>query len=165
MTADKLSFFRVSDDYIKFLQTIDPRILNNSNESRARPYVGVILNIGIFQYYAPISSYKPEKHDKIRNNSVTKIYGKDQAEKLAVLHINNMFPILPTEIEEMDFSKEERHYERLLQKEYSYIISNQEDIQQKARNWYEDVIKGSNFPAKISCDYKQLEKEYINFKK
>lgn len=165
MTADKLRFFRVSDDYINFLKTIDPRILNNSNENRARPYVGVILIIGIFQYYAPISSYKPEKHDKIRNNSVIKINGKDQTEKLAVLHINNMFPIIPTEIEEMDFSKEERHYERLLQKEYSYIIRNQEDIQQKARKWYEDVIKGGNFPAKISCDYKQLEKEYINFKK
>ena len=54
MTADKLRFFRVSDDYIKFLKTIDPRILNNSNESRARPYVGVILIIGIFQYYAHV---------------------------------------------------------------------------------------------------------------
>lgn len=165
MASGKMNFYRITDDYIKFLKQIDHRILNNYNENQKRPYCGVIITINIHQYFAPLSSYKPKKHDKIRNNTIVKVYGKDKTEKLAVIHLNNMFPIIPTEIERMDFSLEEDKYKVLLEKEYSYLISNQEEIKTKALKLYNDVTKGSSFLKRLSCDFTLLEQDYIKFNK
>lgn len=160
-----MNFYRITDEYIQFLKQIDGKILNNFNENQRRPYCGVIITIGVHQYFAPLSSYKPKKHDKIRNNTIFKVYGKDETEKLAVIHLNNMFPILQSEIEWMDFSLEGEKYKTLLEKEYSYIISNQEDIKNKALKLYHDVKKGNSFLKKLSCDFILLEENYIKFNK
>jgi protein AbiQ len=159
---NKLQFYTVTDDYIEFLQKIEPKIQNNRRGNRQRPYVGVILTMGIHNYFAPLSSYKPQ-HDKINNNTIFKIYGKDKTEKLAVLKLNNMFPVLPTVIARMDFNKEEYHYKRLLLKEYSYIIKHQKAIQDRARKLYNDVMKGDKFYSTICCNFALLEQEYVKF--
>ncbi|RFB11467.1 type III toxin-antitoxin system ToxN/AbiQ family toxin [Bacillus sp. HNG] len=163
---DKLQFYRVSDDYINFLRNVEPKVQHNRYENRDRAYVGIVLTMGgIHNYFAPLSSYKPETHDSVRNKSLVKIYGKDQSEKLAVLKLNNMFPILPTVITRIDFNQEDYDYKRLLIKEYSYIIKHQNDIQNKARSLYNDVANGHSFFSRLCCNFALLEQEYVKYGK
>ena len=164
MTESKMKFYTITDDYINFLRKVDRTLLNNTYESRQRPYVGIIMTFGVHQYFAPLSSYKA-KYDRVRNHTIHKVYGKDETEKLAVIKLNCMFPIIQTEIKEMDFSKEESKYKDLLEKEYSYVISTQEEIERKARKLYKDVTKGNPFYSKISSDFSLLEQEYVKFNK
>lgn len=157
-----MQFYRITDRYLNFLRGIDNKIHPNYPHI-SKPHVGVIININSHQYFAPLSSYKP-KHDKIKNHSIYKIYGDtNKKEKLSVIHLNNMFPIIQTEIERIDFSLEEAKYKTLLEKEYSYIISHQEDIRKKAFQLYNDVINKKTFFKNISCDFEKLEKQYITF--
>ncbi|NIK13480.1 type III toxin-antitoxin system ToxN/AbiQ family toxin [Alkalibacillus almallahensis] len=167
MDENKMKFYTISDTYLDFLRTIEPKIpLNKKDyETQPKPYVGVILTIDEHQYFAPLASYKPEKYDKIHNHTIYKIYGDSREEKLSVIHLNNMFPIIQTEIEYMEFSNYDDKYKVLLEKEYSFIISKQEDIKRKAKKLYDDVINEKPFFKKLSNDFKLLETEYKNFSK
>ncbi|MGC6585132.1 type III toxin-antitoxin system ToxN/AbiQ family toxin [Paenibacillus sp. Dod16] len=164
MGEDKLQFYKITDSYLSYLRTIEPKIHSNY-PNRVKPHIGVIINIGIHQYFAPLSSYKPEKYDRIKtwNKTIFKIYGSNPNEKISVIHLNNMFPIIPTEIERIDFSLEERKYRVLLEKEYRFIVANQEAIRQRAHELYQDVLKGNTFYSKISNNFNLLENEYRNY--
>lgn len=167
MTEEKIQFYRITDNYLDFLRKIDPSIQPNYPH-RAKPHIGIMINIGIHKYFAPLSSYKDHKYDKIKNwnRTIYKVYGnKDKTEKLSVIHLNNMFPIIQSEIERMDFSQEEAKYKDLLEKEYSYIISNQTEIQKRAHELYESVTKGHSFYTSVSSNFSLLEKEYLKFNK
>lgn len=169
---NKLSFFRVTDRYIRFLQQIDSRIMNNRNENRARIYLGVLVTIGRHQYYAPITSYKEDKHGRIKNSDQTCviIYGTDremeEEKKLALINLNNMFPVFPSEISAMEFEEEEEKYKDLLEKEYQFVVSHQDAIIKKALKLHELRTK-KNIPRieRLCCDYTKLETEYIQFGK
>lgn len=169
---DKLLFFRATDHYIEFLQDIDGKVMNNTNENRDRIYLGVLITIGRHQYYAPITSYKEDKHGRIKNSDQTCviIYGKDREEddlkKLALINLNNMFPAFPSEITVIDFDEEEEKYKDLLEKEYRFVVSNQERIVKKALKLYELRTKKNIYRINnLCCDFAKLEREYIQFGK
>lgn len=162
---DKLRFYRVTDQYIHFLRTIDPTILANDYENRKRPYVGIILSFGIHQYFAPLSSYKKWKYDKVKNHTIHKIIGKNKRH-LAVIKLNCMFPIIQTEIEPIDFKKEEQKYRDLLEEEYRAVLRDQDEIKAKARKLYSDVVvKKKRFFVELSCNFSLLEQEYVKYNK
>lgn len=172
LKEEKLLFFRVTDRYIRFLQKIDGKIMNNRNENRERIYVGVLVTIGRHQYYAPITSYKEHKHGRIKGSDQTCviIYGDDRGQvapkKLALINLNNMFPVFPSEITYMDFQQEEANYKALLEKEYQYVDKEKETIKQKALKLHELRTK-KNIPRleRLCCDFTKLEAEYIQFGK
>jgi protein AbiQ len=166
MIEEKLQFYRITDLYLNYLKGFESKIHTNYPH-RDKPHIGVLIIIGIHQYFAPLSSYKPEKYDRIKNwnKTIFKVYGKDENEKLSVIHINNMFPIIQTEIERLDFSLEEQHYSNLLEKEYRFIVENQEAIRNRAHELYQDVLKGTSFYTSLSNNFALLEKEYRNFNK
>jgi len=56
--------FRASNDYIEFLRMYDNKVLFNKDERR--PYVGIVLQINNFNYFAPLTSPKP-KHRSMSN--------------------------------------------------------------------------------------------------
>lgn len=170
LREDNLYFFRATDRYIKFLQGIDRKIMNNRNENRKRIYLGVLFTIGRHQYYAPITSYKEEKHGRIKDSDQTCfiIYGKDREEddlkKLALINLNNMFPVFPSEISVMEFDKEEEKYKDLLEKEYRYVVSHRDKIVKKALKLHE--LRTKKNIARINnlcCDFTKLETEYVKF--
>lgn len=170
---NKLFFFRATDRYITFLQNIDKKIMNNRNENRERIYLGILFTIGRHQYYAPITSYKEDKHGAIKNSDQTCfiIYGKDKEEdtalkKLALININNMFPVFPSEITVIEFEKEEEKYKDLLEKEYRFVISNQDKIIKRALKLHELRTK-KDIPRinRLCCDFNKLEEEYVKFGK
>ena len=57
---------------------------------------------------------------------IFKIHNRNNTKKLAVIHLNNMFPIIPSEIETIDFNQQEAKYRNLLRDEYRFVIQNQE---------------------------------------
>lgn len=55
---ENLRIYRVSDHYIRFLNSRDSKVQYNKNARR--PYVGVVFSFGGFQYF--ISKAKSCKH-------------------------------------------------------------------------------------------------------
>ena len=158
-----MQFYHITDEYLHFLRTIEAKVQPNYS-GKNKPHVGVLLNIGLHQYFAPISSYKPHKHDKIKNKTIFRLNEpKNDSKHLAVIHINNMIPIVQTEVEPMDFST---HPDKsLLEKEYRYVIKHQGAIQQQAQELYEAAKNRESFYGQLSNDFAKLEKEYRNYKK
>ncbi|WP_209125738.1 type III toxin-antitoxin system ToxN/AbiQ family toxin [Alkalihalobacillus sp. BA299] len=172
LKESKLYFFRVTDRYISFLQNIDGKIMNNRNENRERIYLGILFTIGRHQYYAPITSYKEDKHGNIKNSDQTCfiIYGKDREEdepkKLALINLNNMFPVIQSEIFVIEFDKEEEKYKDLLEKEYRFVTSNQDKIIRRALKLHElRTKKNIQKINRLCCDFTKLEEEYVKFVK
>jgi len=167
MSEERLKFYRITDEYLKFLRSIERKVqLNYPN--RAKPHVGILLNLGLHQYFAPLSSWDEQKYGRIKkwNKTIFKVVDPDNEEnKLAVIHVNNMIPIIQTEIVPMDFNKEEEKYRSLLVKEYRFVIKNEVAIRQRAQDLYHAVKKGDKFYSDLSCDFATLEIEYLKFRK
>lgn len=99
---------------------------------------GIILNIGSFRYYVPISSAKP-KHNKMLNSlDFQKLQDRSNGYLYAVLNINNMIPVPDQCVTQLKYNqvecfrsfssdKEKTDYIYLLQKEKA-IIDEIQDI-------------------------------------
>ncbi|ENX24856.1 hypothetical protein F892_00006 [Acinetobacter vivianii] len=150
-----LRFYTIKDDFINKMKSLDFKIQNNYGGTR--PYVGVLMVINGLNYYAPLSSYKP-KQDKINNITVFKLHEKGNPNnKLGVIHINNMFPVIEDQLIEITIDVTDK-YGRLLQNQYEFILHYQEEIQAQALQLYNLVNKNKNsFIARLSCDFKLLE--------
>jgi hypothetical protein len=67
------------------------------------------------KYYVPLSSYKPEKHNKMPNK-IDFIRIEDEKNQYAVLNLNNMIPVPDEAIIDFDINilpndtEEERKY-------------------------------------------------------
>lgn len=85
-------------DYIEYLKKWDNKVPNVDYGNRMKCFIGVILEVNGFNYFAPLTSYKPKfdsmKNDvdfyKIVNTETNKIYG--------AIDINNMIFCLYTEL-------------------------------------------------------------------
>jgi len=159
-----MKFYTVDDDYINYLKTIDTKVPNNYNGKR--PYVGVLLVINGHDYFAPLTSYKPQQ-DSIKNNiTIYKLHEKgNEDNKLGMIHLNNMIPIINTHLKPVIFTEQSHFYKKILMKQLDFIKSNQNEIVDKANKLYKTVTmnKDPHF-CKLSCDFTLLEKHYKNFK-
>ena len=63
---DELDFFEIDSKYIEYLSGFEPHLFHNKKitQNFSRKYVGIILKINGFDYFAPLSSFK-EKHKKL----------------------------------------------------------------------------------------------------
>lgn len=156
-----MEFYTVSDAYIAYLKAIDNKVPDNYSEKR--PYIGVILEVDGHKYLAPLTSYKT-KQDRIDPSTPTifKLHEKgDPNNKLGMVAINNMFPILDSEITKVDFTAQEARYRRMLNLQLAFIKSNQDQIRARARALHKLITEKSHkFFASISCDFAALEAGY-----
>lgn len=96
-----------------------------------RKYIGTVLEINGFCYFAPLSSFK-SKHKKM-NESVDFVKIKDYA----VVNINNMIPVPEEQLIELDINAEkDPHYKFLLQAESREINRQKDRIRKNAENVY-----------------------------
>jgi protein AbiQ len=152
-----MKFYTVDDDYISYLRKHDETVFKNKVR---RPYIGVVLEINECKYLAPLSS-QDKQH---KNLTIFRIYEKgNNKNKLGVLHLNNMIPILDTVITEVKFKEQEIKYRSLLEKQFKYIKSEQDTIKNQAKKLYEHVINKDKFYTAISCNFICLESIYKNF--
>ena len=138
---EHIRFYEVNCEYVNFLSQFEPLLFHNkaSNQTNERKYIGVVLCVNGFQYFAPLSSHKP-KHDRMQN-------GIDfiKIKQYAVINLNNMFPVPKTEYKNVDFSKvSDYKYKSLLLSEYRYIKAIEKKIMTNAKIVYKHKTNTAN---------------------
>lgn len=156
----KLRFYHIRDGYIDFLHKLDKRV--QMNKGQHRPYVGIVLKIGEYDYYVPLESPKPN-HTNIKSGGpVLKL---DDG-KLGLMGFNNMIPVRKFQLLEFDILAEpDEHYKALLLKQLEYCEKNRQIIFARAEKTYQKATDGKNsFYRKVCCDFKRLEKNCDKYK-
>lgn len=165
MAKDKVKFYHVNKDYLKFLRQEEikergfTRIPEYTYENNQKFVCGVILSINGFEYYAPISSFKTQQHSNIlitdKKNNV-----------LSSIRFCFMFPVPKSEVSTKDFSKESFKHQRLLFKEYGFCLIHIDDIYKKSKEIYDLIIDTSDTKLTNNyCDFKFLQHSMMKYLK
>lgn len=160
-----MKFYIIDEAYITFLKQTDPNVPNNYNQKR--PYIGVVLIVNGIKYLAPLTSYKP-KQDKMKNSpSFLKIHDRsDTSNKLGMIQLNNMLPVVDEVISLLDMEAQETKYRAMLYKQYEFLKHQESTLKKKADKLYQlVVIKQHPHFVKVSCNFKALEAVYLEFDK
>lgn len=151
---EPLKIYRIEDKYIWFLHSRDSRV--QFNKGARRPYVGIVLRVGGYQYFVPMESPKPN-HVKIKpGRHIMKL---DNG-KLGLLGFNNMIPVHSAALIEFDIDTEpDKKYAELLRRQVSFINRHKADVLSHASDTYFNVVSKNNvFLLRICCDFQKLEK-------
>lgn len=160
---DNIKLYEIDEKYIDYLLPMAPHLFQNKKpgQQNTRKYIGVILIVNGFEYFAPLSSFK-EKHKRMQESlDFLKI------KHYSVINLNNMFPVPKGVYTYVDIAKERNpKYKALLLNEYRYIKSVQEKIRKNAVTLYKHKNKEGNATALAQrCnDFKQLEKACEQYK-
>jgi protein AbiQ len=153
-----LKFYVVSTAYLDHLQAVEPKVYYSKGAAyiNAKPYIGIVLEVAGHKFIAPLTSYK-QKHDKIKSSNVTafKLHEKgNPSNKLGMISLNNMIPILDTEITLLDMNAQEVRYQRLLYKQFEFIKANSDEIKDRAAKLHHQVsVVRTTFYVSISCNF------------
>ena len=128
---EEFKLYSVSDEYIEYLRAIFPNVYSNKETTRVhtRKYVGIVLRLGNYHYYIPMSS--PKKSDyqiagekKVIKKSIVPIIrivvknSRGQKELKGTLRISHMIPVPPSELQLYDIENElDDTYKDLVQNE------------------------------------------------
>jgi len=156
--------YRVNIDYIKYLYNFENKVKYNANESedytQRRPYVGVVIRIGEFDYFAPLESPRPNHKNLKSNVHIMKINeGND-----GLIAFCDMLPICSSELVHFDIDKE--FSKNILIRQFIFCNNNKQAIEEHAKNTYNKVVvEKSKFHTKVCCDFKLLEEKCKEYKK
>ncbi len=158
-----LRIYEIQNDYINYLSEFAPHLFHNkkSSQENERKYIGIVLEINSYKYFAPLSSFK-EKHKKM-NETLDFIKIKN----FAVINLNNMFPVPKTQIINFDIKKvKNKKYKALLQREYRYITIIENKILESAKLLYNYKLEHKNKTnlAKRCNNFLLLEKKSDEYK-
>lgn len=150
----KLRICRIEDKYIRYLKSRDQRVQNNKN--KRRPYVGVVLYVGQFQYFVPMESPKPN-HANIKGGRHILMIDSG---KYGLLGFNNMIPVHSSALIDFDINAEpDKKYAELLKRQITWINKHKADVLDHASRTYYAAVKMDNaFLMRICCDFKKLER-------
>lgn len=147
-----LQFYHISTSYINYLKQFQRHIWDNEEKGRKRPYIGLVLEIGDYKYYAPMTSPKP-KHTKIPESiDLKKIIYQNQL--TGVINLNNLIPVQDSDVELVDLNKLS-----VQDSKYHDLLNNQIII---IRKKHAEIIKDSNLIYKIKT---RNYNGYVNLKK
>jgi hypothetical protein F3_02061 len=163
-----LNFYTINDNYINYISDFDKHIAYNKNQTR--PYVGVIIIIESYFYFAPLFSPKV-KHKNYKDNlTFFKIQETKTKKYLGLIRFSDMIPVPLECITPLDFKNKNYGYKRLIHEQYSYINTSENRIKilKKAQKLYSIVTnsinnKTSKFYKSLSCDFKVLEEKYLEY--
>jgi protein AbiQ len=144
---EKLNFYDINIEYIKYLQKFDSKIPNIEYSETNKFVCGIVLNINSFNYYAPISSFRTKQKTNIL------IYDKDKI--ISSVRFSFMFPA-PKSVLKVKNIKADQH-KILLDKELRYCNSIREEIFQTAKRVYKYGTNPKRFYFKNCCNFKILE--------
>lgn len=165
----KLNFYIIDEEYINYLSQFDKHIAYNKNEKR--PYIGVVIIVKRHYYFAPLFSPK-KKHRTYKDNiSFFKIINTKTKTSLGIIRFSDMIPVPQESVCLLESQDKSYGYKRLLSEQYSYInkLENKKKIMDKAEKIYNIVTgdsksKMAKFYKELSCDFKVLEKRYMEYK-
>ena len=130
-----IRFIRVESDYLSHLRQYNKHVY--LDPTHTRPFVGVLLIVDQYNYYAPLSSPKP-KFDRISANALDIFKIRDG--KLGVINLNNMIPVPVIAIIAYDIAVEpDEKYRLLLQAQIRELNRNSREILRKANTLHKLV--------------------------
>lgn len=159
---DKLSFYTVDEDYIKYLRKFDDKVTDPKlgNRQFERPFVGILLKIDDINYIAPLSSFK-QKHNNMKEKLDFIKIGT-----YAVMNLNDMIPVKPENIKRVNFKDiPDEKYKSLLVSEYEIINSKKNKIFKNASVLHKQVVEYKAPIAKRCCNFELLEKKALEYNK
>lgn len=150
---ESLRIYRVSDHYIRFLNSRDSKVQYNKNARR--PFVGVVFSFGGFQYFVPMESPKPNHVNIKPGKHIMKLDGG----RYGLLGFNNMIPVHKDALIALDIDAEpDEKYRALLKRQAALCNRMKADILNHAQMTYFDVVNDKNkFLVSISCNFRKLE--------
>ena len=157
----ELRFYTVSTAYLDHLRAVEPKVYYAQGEGyvSSKPYIGIVLEVSGHKFLAPLTSYKP-KQDKIKNSNVSvfKLHERGNPDnKLGMISLNNMIPVLESEIQEFDLESQREGYKRMLYKQYEFIKANDEEILERASKLHHQVTAvRTSFYVSISCNFSAM---------
>ena len=170
---EQFKLYSVSDEYVEWLRKDFPNVYSNKINSRThtRKYLGVVLQIGRYNYYVPMSS--PEDSDyqiagatKVIKKSIVpiiRIVVKNSAgekELKGTVRISHMIPVPESELELYDLENEsDDTYKDLVQNEMIFIRKSREKIASNAKLLYKQKAANDTTAGyvKSALDYQALE--------
>ena len=162
---ESLRLYKINSKYISYLRGADKKVQLNKNAKR--PYVGIVLYVGEYRYFAPLESPKNNHKNMKSGKHLLKIDNGN----LGIIGFNNMIPINDSALIEFDINAEtDAKYAELLRRQVTWLNRNKATIYAHANKTYYAVVNNNNkFLISISCNFKNLEKackSYIpNYKK
>ena len=170
---DEFKIYSVSDKYISYLREKFPNVYSNKidNRTHTRKYVGVVITIGEFKYYIPMSSPKDSDFQIAGENKVIKksiipiirIVVKNsvgEKELKGTLRISHMIPVPESELELYDLEHEtDEAYKDLVQNEIIFIRKNHDKIMNNASVLYKQKAENDTSAGyvKSALPFKEIE--------
>ena len=165
--------YSVSDKYIEWLRRHNPNVYSNKIDTRThtRKYLGVVLQIGTYRYYIPMSSPKDSDYQvagdkKVIKKSIVPIIriivknSSGERELKGTLRISHMIPVPESELVMYDIDNEpDLTYRDLVQNEMIFIRKNREKIQTNAKLLYKQKIENDETAGYVrtALDYREME--------
>ena len=167
---EKLKLYFVDNDYIDYLREYERNVLAGQNEKYVteRKYIGVVLEISDFKYFAPLSS--PKESDfvyikgvkTVRKSIIPLIRLTDTKGKLlGKIKLNNMIPVPDRCITLYDVENEaDIKYKDLIKDEIICIRKNKALIMKNAQILYNQKVKNYSSVNYLNStvDFLQAEK-------
>ena len=158
----------IDTDYCNYLRTFDSKVAYNYGKKDTRPFIGVLFNIGVLKYFAPLYSPKP-KHLVMKN---TIDFLRIDNGVLGAINFNNMIPVTDKNYIIPNLNKKtkdinEKKYLILLQKQLRWLNRNIDKVKDKSQNLYNLYIN-NQLPINIKkrcCNFKLLEKTCKKYNK
>ena len=170
---EQFKLYSVSDEYIEWLRKKFPNVYSNKIESRThtRKYLGVVLKIGNYNYYVPMSSPKESDYQAAGDSKVIKksivpiirivVKSTDGKKELkGTLRISHMIPVPESELELYDLENEtDSTYKDLVQNEMIFIRKNKEKILMNANLLYKQKNANDTTAGyvKSALEYQSME--------
>lgn len=158
---EDLKFYYIDTVYIDFLRQYQEHLWANNDKENMRPYIGVVIEVSGYKYYAPLTSPKP-KHSTWRD-SLDFIRIEHKGELKAAINLNNILPVDDSIITLVDMAKikiNDEFYYDLLSTEMIAIRKKNDLIKKNAQIVYNIVTKnreGHESLKKRCFDFKMLE--------
>lgn len=159
-----LKLYTVNSQYINYLKQFQEHIWANEDKGRLRPYIGIVIILDPFKYYAPLSSPKI-KHENMKDR-LDFIRIDHKGDLKSVINLNNIIPVDDKNITLFDVPNESEPYRSLLNTEIIEIRKKQHIIINNAKIIYNKVTKHKDDNVKlcnICYDFKLLEQKLIEY--
>ena len=171
---EEFKIYGISDRYIEWLRKEMPGVYSNKRAARkhTRKYLGIVMSIGNYNYYIPMSSPKSSDYQIAGENRVIKKSivpimrivvknTKGEKELKGTLRISHMLPVPDSELLLCDLDGETDHtYKDLVQNEIIFIRKNREKIASYVKTMYKQKIMNDSTAGyvKSALDFRKLER-------
>ena len=169
-----MQWYALNKEYVNYLKQYDKLVPNIEYTGRLKCFLGIVFKSkNGFDYFAPLTSYKPKFQSMSNDIDFFKLVGTN-GKIYGAIDVNNMIPVPKSEytditldnldeFREFSTNREKKQYWKLLQTELLCI--NERILFNNAEKLYRFVTHYPNSPlAQRCCNYALLEEKCKEYK-